>query len=1804
MTSAVFRCVATSVLAVLLLVLPLVVAAQQQPAGRVTITLGVVEATSADGEVRRIERGDPVFEGDTLRTGPTGRAQVRFSDRSVVSLRPDTVLSLAEYRHDEAAPVADRQTLNLDRGGFRSQTGRIAQANRQAFRVQTPVAAIGIRGTTFDAHQEAGGALLVGATQGGVEVVSLTGVVGRIGAGESFDYLRVNPDGSIDFLLETPEQFTGSPGVDEDEADEEAGALTIGDSDTASLVTGAGSAETTAGLDPLSGAELLAIASDPEATGIADPAETGTGLPRTEIPLPIDPVGPSDPVDPVDPLDPVDPVDPIDPVDPVDPLDPETPPIMVDVLTAEQTAALLAGDQIALATGIQGDAGGDGDVVPGSVALAGGIGTFSGPVLALNSALPGLRPGIGEASREDLLTEADVFLLPESPVGPPLLNLNVGFVPGLVWGRYEAPVILFVDPLDASRSLLVDRDILFALGTPVPVTPLVGRIDFDLIFFDVVTGGFVVADLVAFGTLDFQTSLFDAWILLDMIDPDEPEPVTTYFAFSSFEAAVVDGILSDIAIEEVGLSFFGPGFADQEDGTVTFAGFFTGPDGDFLQLAFDFRFPTARANAAGLALLEGTRSEVAPPVDSPVTDVVVETLIESDLLALAVGVQGSETSFGDVVPGPVVLGGGIGGLDNGDVYLALSSRDDGFPAGIPIEDIDDREDLIFEADVLILPQSAGGLTSLDFNVGGVPGLTWGRFNQPVTLFVDRNDVSRTLTVDRDILFVLGTPTPLVMLPVERDLDLVLLNAITGGFEIVDPFGRAFLDLQTGEMEAFLSIDLRDPMDPETFHSVFGEFFADVNGGVLENVFVDEVFLVSVIDGSAVFEDGTGSFAGFFTGPELNFLQLAFDMRFPVTTGANIRGLALFEEEFFEGALTLDEQVLLGQGFHHATAVCCFQNEFGPIGALGGVAIDPRLSGGSSALLGLNYGSEFDLFANPLDEFFTFFPPDLLIRRNGATTIFRGELAEDLSAFEWQSDEGVVAIVGSLFGFEEFGDPFLIGQGVFSIVGIPTPVESLMGGARYELVDLVQGIYVDRDGVFAPTPLSAATMSFTIDFLSGAVHDGLFTTTIADLSDATFEAFFVGQLGVGQGFFFDDEFIPFDDNSFVQMELLGGGITVPGFGTDPLRTDRSRMLGFFTGEQADFFAAAFYFETLGNNGLDDANVPIAILGNALLGRQDLSLTPIEEALFGNGLAFVGAECCERAGSASGVATMPSSDAVLGLFTDAEGIRLSPLDPTFGIGSPQQLIRRGNAEAVSASLLTTFSGPEVSDAEIIEVEWFAFPGSALLVDAVNGDVLDRLSQSVLFYTATPSPTAALAAEGFTTFSGADGLFAEHIFGAGRGFTDTESFGFSASFNVDLGSGEIFAGQLYVIDEYRVTEEADGDFLVFEELGFQAFFDGQVSVGVGGNSFAELRILEGIYHGRIPLDLDASSIEGFFAGSDGVVFLGGYGLRTDPAFGPVMSAGGVFALSNQFFPREQRLNAADVAGWSRLLDGSVRPSFGLAAFEAPVGSETPGGGVLLGRGNAVVEGEDFVLGATVLFQPLGPDAGQTTLRASFFDQPFDFVLRRGDATDFGFDENVTPMGSTLNFDDFRVSWGAWADSSGSAGAVQFDPTDPGAVQGVSNVFLASVIPTPISGLAPLTGSFSYAGGFDGAPIAFFGMGDGLALDDLAVRFDLDFSNGLIRDGFLEVRYGSLASNDIAWEVDFSGFLNGAITDLRIDNIEIFQFGDQAGFSDAGGTLTGVLTGPAAERHLGGFSLSAELDSGAQAVQGLWLIDRNGGD
>jgi hypothetical protein len=178
-----------------LLTAPAWASAQPTAAGNVVMATGAATASTPAGEIRALEKGSAVFSGETLHTAPGSFVNVKFSDGSYTLLRPGTRLEISAYAYTAPAaeaepaspaeasptptatptpaavapapttaptatppplaavttaagsPVPDRAFLRLLKGGFRAVSGAIGKLNQEDYRISTPVATIGIRGT-------------------------------------------------------------------------------------------------------------------------------------------------------------------------------------------------------------------------------------------------------------------------------------------------------------------------------------------------------------------------------------------------------------------------------------------------------------------------------------------------------------------------------------------------------------------------------------------------------------------------------------------------------------------------------------------------------------------------------------------------------------------------------------------------------------------------------------------------------------------------------------------------------------------------------------------------------------------------------------------------------------------------------------------------------------------------------------------------------------------------------------------------------------------------------------------------------------------------------------------------------------------------------------------------------------------------------------------------------------------------------------------------------------------------------------------------------------------------------------------------------------------------------------------------------------------------------------------------------------------------------------------------------------------------------------------------------------------------
>jgi hypothetical protein len=119
-----------------------------EAAGRVLLAAGDVTATR-EGRVVRLERGATIEARDVLRTGRDSSLQVRMNDEAILALKSESALSVEQYTFRGQTDGSENAVFRLLKGGFRTITGLIGRVNKNAYRVNTGVATIGIRGTAF-----------------------------------------------------------------------------------------------------------------------------------------------------------------------------------------------------------------------------------------------------------------------------------------------------------------------------------------------------------------------------------------------------------------------------------------------------------------------------------------------------------------------------------------------------------------------------------------------------------------------------------------------------------------------------------------------------------------------------------------------------------------------------------------------------------------------------------------------------------------------------------------------------------------------------------------------------------------------------------------------------------------------------------------------------------------------------------------------------------------------------------------------------------------------------------------------------------------------------------------------------------------------------------------------------------------------------------------------------------------------------------------------------------------------------------------------------------------------------------------------------------------------------------------------------------------------------------------------------------------------------------------------------------------------------------------------------------------------
>lgn len=121
--------------------------ARADDVGQVKVAKGTVHV-ERDGQRLPAAVGMPIRQSDTLITGADGSAGVTFSDNSLLSTGPNSVLVVEHYAFNSTTH-AGTFDASLKKGTLAVVSGKIVKQSPGAMRVRTPAAVMGVRGTEF-----------------------------------------------------------------------------------------------------------------------------------------------------------------------------------------------------------------------------------------------------------------------------------------------------------------------------------------------------------------------------------------------------------------------------------------------------------------------------------------------------------------------------------------------------------------------------------------------------------------------------------------------------------------------------------------------------------------------------------------------------------------------------------------------------------------------------------------------------------------------------------------------------------------------------------------------------------------------------------------------------------------------------------------------------------------------------------------------------------------------------------------------------------------------------------------------------------------------------------------------------------------------------------------------------------------------------------------------------------------------------------------------------------------------------------------------------------------------------------------------------------------------------------------------------------------------------------------------------------------------------------------------------------------------------------------------------------------------
>ena len=183
----------SATLVTLILLFPLAAVSQ-----KVGTAVRIVNTVKGDHNrsVRSLDKNDPVFASEKITAAADAHGEIKLSDNSRIIVGPGAKVSLDDFVVDAGGVKSG--VINIAKGSFRFLSGRSKKAK---FKITTPLATIGLRGTIFDVYVGARGVTNVILFSGSLDVCTKQGFCRQVR--ENCDIIRIRPGNNLrtlDFL--------------------------------------------------------------------------------------------------------------------------------------------------------------------------------------------------------------------------------------------------------------------------------------------------------------------------------------------------------------------------------------------------------------------------------------------------------------------------------------------------------------------------------------------------------------------------------------------------------------------------------------------------------------------------------------------------------------------------------------------------------------------------------------------------------------------------------------------------------------------------------------------------------------------------------------------------------------------------------------------------------------------------------------------------------------------------------------------------------------------------------------------------------------------------------------------------------------------------------------------------------------------------------------------------------------------------------------------------------------------------------------------------------------------------------------------------------------------------------------------------------------------------------------------------------------------------------------------------------------------------------------------------------------------